>query len=747
MAQDKRGQSLFPQQLPRRSLVSLGITLVWLLISASPFTVWPQPQFERWLYDKRMELTAPKGFDRRVVIVDIDEASLAREGYWPWGRDRVAALVDTLFDSYEVGLVAFDVVFAEHDPSSGMQLLDELRRSWLSENKEFDRVLRAIRPTLDWDRRFAQSMNGRDIVLGFYFSRTESGATGQLPPPLPVLAPQPLAEVPFIEPQGYVGVYAPLLQAARTAGFADNPTVDPDGVHRRLPLLQRYQGQLYESLSLAVARVLHGDPPIQLEFGQVDDKQQLVGLRMGGFQLPVDPQGRALVPYRGGRGSFPYVSAADVLERDVPPDVLRDAIVLVGTTSPTLTDLRATPLERFYPRVEIHANMISGILDETIRHIPGYAQPVGLLSIVAVGLVLSLALPLATPYWSATIAAALTVAIGGVNFYFWSAEKAVIPLAPTYLLIALLFLFHVITGFSRERYLKGRLEQRFGQYVPPELVERMRAAPGEEYGFSGEIREMTVLFADLRAFSGIAESLPPSELTQFMHAWLTPMTDIIHRHNGTIDKYMGDCIMAFWGAPLHDPEHARHALDAAEEMLARIEPLNQQFAARGWPTLKLGIGINSGDMRVGNMGSDFRVAYTVLGDAVNLGSRLEALTERYGLPLLISGAVRAKVPDREYIEVDRVRVKGMRTPVAIYMPLGRTGELTAQLKAEVSQYHRALDCFLQQNWEEAERILRFLQPGSAFERLYAVYLDRIAYYRANPPGPGWTGVFNYQSSA
>lgn len=732
-------------RLPGRTIVGLAITLLWLLLAASPYAVWPVAPLERWLYDVRMELTAPKGFDRRVVIVDIDEASLAKEGYWPWGRDRVASLLYALFDGYDVGLVAFDVLFAERDPTSGLRLLEELQHGWLRDDPAFADVLSTIRPALDWDQRFANAMRQGDVVLGYHFSTDEASATAHLPRPVAVAVPEGAPEIPFIDADGYIGVYRPLLDVARTAGFSDNPAVDPDGVHRRLPLLQRYDGKLYESLALAVVRTLHGQPPVRLELDGDGDERRLAALRIGGFRVPVDRHGRALVPYRGERGSFPYVSAADVLQREAPPDILRDAVVLVGSSSPSLADLRATPLTRFYPGVEIHANMIAGILDGATRDIPDYAKPLELLLLVVVGAALSLALPVMAPHRSALLIAGLIVAVTGLNLYAWSVQQAVVPLASNYLLIALLALFQLAAGFARERRIKSRLEQRFGQYVPPALVERMQEAPPQEYGFSGEIREMTVLFADLRAFSTIAETMPPNELTQFMHEWLTPMTDIIHRHGGTIDKYMGDCIMAFWGAPLADPEHARHALDAAEEMLERVSTLNSQFTMRGWPTLSLGIGINTGDMRVGNMGSEFRIAYTVLGDAVNLGSRLEALTGRYGLSLLVGATVRAKVPDREYIEVDRVRVKGKRTPVAIYAPIGQAGELAAELKAEVCQYHAALEAYLQQDWDKAEQMFRFLWPGSKFARLYAVYLERIAYYRANPPGPAWSGVFTYAS--
>jgi adenylate cyclase len=395
--------------------------------------------------------------------------------------------------------------------------------------------------------------------------------------------------------------------------------------------------------------------------------------------------------------------------------------------------------------VEIQANMISGLLDGAVRDYPHHAQALELLILLGVGLLMSVLLPQIGPLWGVALTAVLAASVTAANLYFWSERGEVIPLASTYLLIALLYLFHVVLGFTRERHLKGRLERRFGQYVPPALVEKMREAPVQEYGFSGEIREMTVLFADLRGFTGIAEALPPQELTQFMHEWLTPMTRIIHRHGGTIDKYMGDCVMAFWGAPLSDPEHARHALEAALAMQTEIPRLNEAFALRGWPRLRLGVGINSGDMRVGNMGSEFRVAYTVLGDAVNLGSRLEALTSRYGVPVVVSGELRAKVPDHLYLELDRVRVKGKQKPVTIYYPLGSRETVAPQTLADLGQYHRALDFYLQRHWREAEQIFTYLRSGSSFARQAAVYLERIAHYRIHPPGPAWDGVFSYFS--
>lgn len=731
------------RRLLLQSAAGLAITLLWVLHAAGAIALPAIDSFERWLYDKRLVLTAPRGLDQRVVIIDIDQRSLARDGHWPWRRDRVAALLHILFDEYDVGLVAFDLPFAEADRRSGLMLLEELSRSWLRDDPQFHTVLESLRPALDWDQRLADAMRGRNVLLGYYFSAGTATGAGALPEPIPVLAPRPPAQLPLPRASGYMGIYPPVLEAAAGAGFLDNPAVDPDGVHRRLPLLQLYHGQPYEALALAVVRRLHGSPPLELELRTAlrPGQGRLEAVRLGGFRVPVDGAGRVLVPYRGRQGSFPYVSAAAVLEREVDPAVLRDAIVLIGMTNPELAGIRSTPVETAYPGVEIHANLISGILDGRVRYAPDFAVPLELLLLAVLGVLLTVLLPQIPPLWSLLLTGGLAVGVTGLNLYFWIGRGQVVPLGSSYLLIGLLFVLYMVLGFMRERHLKGRLAERFGQYVPPALVERMSESPDQEYGFSGESRDMTVLFADLRGFTGIAETMEPHELTRFMHEWLTPMTRIIHRHGGTVDKYMGDCVMAFWGAPLPDPEHAAHALDAAMEMLAEIPRLNRQFARRGWPQLRLGIGVNSGEMRVGNMGSEFRVTYTVLGDAVNLGSRLESLTLRYGVPIIVGAAVRAKAPAYEYIELDRVRVKGKRTPVSIYYPLGVKGLVAPELIAEAEQYRRALAHYLRQGWEPAERIFAHLAQGGHFQQLYQIYLDRIAHYRAEPPGPGWSGVF------
>jgi adenylate cyclase len=351
------------------------------------------------------------------------------------------------------------------------------------------------------------------------------------------------------------------------------------------------------------------------------------------------------------------------------------------------------------------------------------------------------------PLDSPLLAAAGTLGFAGIvlggTFISWNANL-ILPLASPLLLIVLLFMLHMTYGFFIESRGKRQLANLFGHYIPPELVDEMSKSP-EEYSLEGENREMTVLFSDVRGFTTISEGMDPKQLTQLMNALLTPMTRVIHKNRGTIDKYMGDAIMSFWGAPLADSEHARHALYAAMEMMDELRIMQQEFRQRGWPEVNIGIGLNTGNMNVGNMGSEFRVAYTVLGDAVNLGSRLEGLTKNYGVNIIVSETTRAEIPEFLFRELDLVRVKGKNEPVAIFEPIGRNNDIDEEVTAELTAYKQALLDFRAQSLDKAELDFLNLSRLSPGRFLYQVYLERIEFYRSEPPGDDWDGVFTHTS--
>lgn len=739
---------LFCMRIPRsfshhhiRLLLGVLATAILLAHVVGAFRLDFMEAMERFAYDTRIRLLAPEDHDDRIVIVDIDEASLQQEGHWPWSRKRLAQLLDLLFDHYQARLVAFDVVFAEKDHSSGLAALQAMRQAQFTQRPEWVPLIDAILPALDHDRQFADSMRGRNVVLGYYFRHgTDMGRNiGMLPPPVMQVDMLAGRHVAYLQASGY-GANLPILQQQAAAAGHFNPDPDEDGITRRVPLLVAYQGGMYEALSLAVVRRVLGNVQVAPGFA---DSMQYAGmewLELGQRKIPVDANLNTLIPYRGKQGSFPYVSATDVLHGKVSPQQLQNRIVLIGTTAPGLMDLRATPVQSVYPGVEIHASLISGMLDGNILQQPGYTRGAEFLLLMLLGVGLSILIPRMSPVPATVLALATWALLTGFNLMAWQAG-IVLPLASTLLLVLMLYVLNMSYGYFIESRSRRHLAQLFGQYVPPALVAEMVERP-HQLGLEGESREMTVLFCDIRDFTRISEALDPQALAKLMNEYLTAMTRVIHQHRGTIDKYMGDAIMAFWGAPLHDDRHAANAVNAALDMVRELEQVNAGFQARNWPRLDIGIGLNSGEMTVGNMGSEFRMAYTVMGDAVNLGARLESLCSYYDEPIIVSEFVIRAATQYPYRELDLIRVKGKGIPVRIYAPITTEHAVTEQ---ELAQYELALAAYRQQQWSPAREAFNTLQATYGARRIYTLYLERIAHFSRHAPAADWDGVFNFES--
>ena len=737
------------QQLPIIA-VTLLITFAFLGHTAGAYQWQFIQRLENFLYDARVLLTMPGSVDNDIVIVDIDEKSIAEIGRWPWSRDRIARMVNELFDNYDIELLGFDVVFPEADQSSGLRILEALGKNELAEVPGYREKVQGLREQLDYDQLLAKSFEGRPVILGLYFRASEdigqSLISGVLPPPTFTQKDFAGKNVFARRAKGYNANLALLQEAAAGAGHF-NPWIDDDGVVRRVPMIYEFQGKFYESLSLAVARAAFGADKIEPVFADDIPLGQsgyagLEWLKLGFLKIPVDRHVQALVPYRGFQGSFKYVSAVDVLRGLVQKEDLEGKIVLVGTTAPGLFDLRTTPVQKQYAGVEIHANLIAGILSQNIKLHPAFTQGAEFVQLFLTGIVLALLFPLLSPVW-ATLAIVLMLALSILfNLYFWQFQNMVLPLASVIAMLLSLFLVNMSYGFFIERRGKRQIASTFGQYVPPELVDEMNFDP-KSYTLEAENRDMTVLFSDVRGFTSLSEGLSPGELSALMNAYLTPMTSLIHEYRGTIDKYIGDAIMAFWGAPIHNPDHARLALQTGLAMLERLNALRVEFRERGWPELHIGIGINTGMMSVGNMGSKFRMAYTVLGDAVNLGSRLEGLTKHYGVEIIVSEFTKNAVPDYLYRELDVVRVKGKDKPIAIYEPLAPLSEASLEELEEIDLNRRALDLYRDQDWERAEPLFEELRRRSPDRLLYTLYLQRMATFRQSPPAENWDGVYTY----
>lgn len=730
---------------------ALGLILLLALLghAVGTYRIGLIDRLDAIFYDARLRLTMPRTVDDRIVIVDIDEKSLAEQGRWPWGRDRLALLLDKLFDEYAVRLVGFDVVFAEPDASSGIKVLESLAAGELKGNAAFEQSLRRVRPQLDYDARFAAALKNRKVILGYYLSSTDGGqSSGVLPAPTLPAGSFGDRLVAITRWQNFGG-NLPAFQAASAGAGHFNPLVDFDGISRRVPLLAEYDGAYYESLALAMTRALLDFPAVVP--GYAGDGDAYAGLEwlelhagQGSLHIPVDENVATLIPYRGPQGSFPYVSATDILNNLVDKEQMSGRIVLVGTTAPGLMDLRATPVATAYPGVEVHANLIAGMLEGNLKHKPDYMLAADLLQIFVAGAVMALLLPILSPLKATLTGVLVLMGLVTINIYLWHAANLILPFAGVAALVVLLYALNMSWGYFVESRTKRLFTELFGQYVPPELVDEMARNP-EGYSMAGRKAELTVLFSDIRGFTTISEGLQPDRLAALMNEYLGAMTEVVRRHRGTLDKYIGDAIMAFWGAPIADAEHARNAVLTALEMQERLKALNLELLAQGWPELKIGVGVNTGTMTVGDMGSPVRKAYTVMGDAVNLGSRLEGITKQYGVDIIVGEGTRERLgSDFVLRELDRVRVKGKAEPVGIYEPLGLVGRIDQSASADLDIWNAALVAYRNQAWDKAESLLAELARKQP-HYLYDLYAKRIDRYRQNPPGAGWDGVTTFET--
>ena len=729
-----------------------GIILLALLIDTFGIIKYPfLNQLENWTYDARLNYKRLNTIDDRIVIVDIDESSLALEGRWPWSRDKLAAIVNNLFEVYQADVVGFDIVFAEKDESSGLKEFEFLASTELKDDPLFHKALDNIRPSLEYDQMFAKALKDRNVVMGYYFksnvSENEIAQSGLLPPAVTKLNKQLSARLPINKALGYGGNLKILQSSARSGGFFDNPFVDSDGVFRRVPLIQIHQDQVYASLALSTTQAYLKNSDIKLNVvnnGTKNDQYYaLESVHINEFSIPVDGKGAVYVPFRGLSYSFPYISAHKILNKKIDPDSLKGKIVLVGTTAPGLLDLRSTPVQSVYPGVEIHANIISGILDQRINQSPAWTIGYEFIILILIAATMAFLLPVSSPLMATVATTIVLILTVSGTLMAWNSQ-IILPLASPVLLIVLNYILHMSYGFFIESRGKRQLAHLFGQYIPPEIVDEMSKSPAN-FSLDGENKVMTVLFSDVRGFTTISEGMDPKQLTQLMNALLTPMTRVIHKHRGTIDKYMGDAIMSFWGAPLEDPDHARHALHAAMEMMVELKIMQKDFESRGWPPINIGIGLNTGNMNVGNMGSEFRMAYTVLGDSVNLGARLEGLTKEYGVNIIVSESTKESIPEFTYRDLDLVRVKGKNEPIAIFEPIGHEDEIDEATTLELARYNQALQSFRAQNWDQAETDFFALSQIHPDRFLYQVYLNRVTHYKGHLPNDDWDGVFTHTS--
>jgi len=686
-----------------------------------------------------------------VALVTIDEESLDELGRWPWPRVRIAQLLDALV-KYDAQVVGFDMVWAEPDENSQFKRLSAVKEKLKElnvENQRLENYLSAALKEADTDRILADSVaQSRRAVLGYFFHffpqeglSTKKKVLQENFPPLSSYnlvkyTSEEAAKVPLFTAD-YAEVNLPdISEAAEGAGYF-NIFPDRDGTVRWVPLVIKYQGQHYCALSLAVLQKFLGNPPLALRVAEFGVEQ----VRLGDISIPTNEEGRMLINYRGPQKTFPHYSATDVIHGRVPADAFRGKIVLVGATAIGIYDIRVTPFDHVFPGLEVHANVIDSILKQDFLYRPNWVTLFDLLAIILIGVAMGIILPGVKALWGALAAGFILLVLILSSKFIFQGIGAWVNI--TYPILNLVLTYLGITGY---RYMTEEMEKKkvrgaFQYYLTASVVEQMLKNP-EKLKLGGEKKDLTVLFSDIRGFTSISERMAPELLVKFLNEYLTKMTDIVFKYDGLLDKYIGDALMAIWGAPLDQPDHARRACFTALEMVEELRVLQEKWAAEGMPRLDIGIGINAGPMVVGNMGSERRFNYTVMGDSVNLGSRLEGLNKLYGTNVIVSEMTYERVRD-EILgrELDSVRVKGKHQPVKIYELLARRAEVSAEQQALTEEFNIALAEYKKRNWDPALQAFQSLLTRHPHDGPTKLYVERCQTLMSNPPPLDWSGVY------
>jgi adenylate cyclase len=735
------------------SLTAGSIALVVVLFALSPAVL--EAIELNWL-DLRFRARGPLAPGPEVVVAAIDEKSLAAEGRWPWPRSRIAALVDTLSrDGAKV--IGFDVVFSDTEQDARLPLIDRIEHAVATlkiDNPRLKGVLRESREAADHDRVLARALqrSSAPVVLGYFFHMNEEGvgfrfdsadierrfeAIAGSKYPLVYRDPQ-ARSVPFIKayaPQGNLG---DLASAAASAGYF-SVVIDPDGAIRWMPLVVQGGDDFFPPLAVLCLWHYLGKPQLAVRSGPYG----IDGVQIGERFVPSDEAGRLFINFRGPVQTFPTYSVSDILAGNLPEGTLKDRIVLVGATATSLGDIRTTPFGAVFPGTEVHATVIDNILAGDFIERPRWSTIFDLSAIVALGLVLGLVLPRTSALFGLLFSGTFFLAY--MLAAYWLFARARIGLNMVYPLLTVAATYTILTVYrylSEERQ-RRRIKEAFRHYVPPQVVEIMLGNPaGLRLG--GEEKILTALLSDMEGYTSFSERRAPNEIIAVLSDYYAEMTEEVFKVRGTLVEYVGDELFAIFGAPISQEDHAKRACDCALAMQARRNALNAEWAKIGRPHIKARIGINSGNMLVGNIGSKYRFRYGAMGDPVNLASRLEGLNKFYGTETMISAYTVDLVGGSYRLrELDRVRVKGRAQGLSVYELLGTADVVLSPEKEELLAFYQlGLAAYRERRWDEAADffrrcLLRFPDDGPS-----QVMEQRCRSYLETPPPADWYGTFN-----
>jgi adenylate cyclase len=691
-----------------------------------------------------------------TVIATIDEQSLAELGRWPWPRTTIARLVDRL-KADGARAVGFDIVFAEPDTNANLKTIDalarEIQKSGLA-TPSVTNLLNKKRGEADTDAILAASIEqAGNITLGYFFHFPRKSNEKELAH----ITQQRIKEnAARIENSRYTMInstsdqsddsflpraFAPeanigkLSEPAQNSGYF-NMLPDRDGSNRWAPLVIAFDDNYYAALSISLVQAYLDFPALTLNLESYGVKS----IGIGDINVPTDESGRLLINYMGKARTFPHYSVADILSGKTPTEAFRDKIVLVGATAVGIYDLRVTPFSSAYPGVEIHATIIDNILHRNFLKHSTTTHFIDICAIIFFGLMIGLLIPRLAPVTGMIAAFLIVCAFVFINFLVFFKFNIWLNLVYPFVSMILIYLGITIYHYFKEEREKRKIRGAFQYYLNASVINDMLKDPAK-LKLGGDKKNLSVMFSDIRGFTSISEKLTPEELVALLNEYLTAMTNKVFEYDGLLDKYIGDAIMAVFGAPLEQQDHAKRACLTALGMMKELHQLQKKWKAEGRPVIDIGIGINSGDMVVGNMGSTMRFDYTVMGDMVNLASRLEGTNKEYGTNIIVSEFTYQMVKDIMCCrELDGVRVKGKYKPVKIY-------ELLAEKKDEaeylglIDAFAAALALYREAKWDEAiaafQKVLD-IKPG---DFVSTMYMERCRNLKEHPPALPWDGVF------
>lgn len=704
--------------------LSIFLSAIYIFFPSLPDSL--DNRLRDYLFTIRGELP----HNQNVVIVDIDETSIKSLGQWPWSRDKLAKILENLTLA-NVGIVGLDIVFAEEDRTSPHKILQDLK------------IYKKDVP--NYDLEFANIVENSPVILGYQFDLVKKDNTNAKVPQIPAIfieKDKPQDKSYLIEAYNTILNIPQIQDKAYSSGFFNN-IPDDTGIIRSVPLVISYDDTIYPSLALEVIRVINDTQKVVVQY----DENGISNIVLDDISIPTDRYGRMLINFRGPERSFKYISAIDIYNNNFDKSEIDGKIVLIGTSAAGLFDLRATPFDSVFPGVEVHANIIDNILMQDFIYKASWLDGANILIIFVLSIIVVM-LTTYTTFWANPIifisfSISYLFLVYNLLFDYGIVLNILFPIATVLIASIMTTLFDYFYNIKKEEAIKAKFASKVSKNVMDDILKNI-----DKNEFSAKSKEVTIFFSDIRGFTNISEKLDAKELISFLNRYMQPMSEIIIKYQGTIDKFIGDAIMAYWNAPIDIKNHCDLALKASLEQLEVLEKLNVELQKENLPKIDIGIGLNTGTVIVGEMGSSLRSDYTVIGDTINLGSRVESLCKYYDSKLNISNFTKDKLQE-EYIFrfLDLVKVKGKNEPVEIWQVLGK-GEAKESLKEELDLYHKAIEFYKNSDFINALEIFESLEnnENKTNKNIYKIYITRCKEFIKTPP-KNFDGVYEHTTKA